>query len=129
MAHCDQQEISCFAKLFGCEEGVVFSWSEKVVVEKPAGQWTYGLVFSLSSWICFEMAVEEGQTDLEIANNLFLFHEVDVVPDSFKDVSQNLEFLGGVVDRRYDEEFVEAGEERGVCQLSFFIFLVVFELF
>ena len=74
------------------------------------------------------MAVEEGQTDLEIANNLFLFHEVDVVPNSFKDVSQNLELLGGVVDWRYDEKLVEAGEERGVCQLCFFIFLVVFEL-
>ena len=74
------------------------------------------------------MAVEEGQTDLEVANHLFFLHEMDVIPDAFEDVGQNLKFLGGVVDRRNDEEFVEAGEERGVGQLGFFIFLVIFEL-
>ena len=45
------------------------------------------------------MAVEEGQTDLEVANHLLLLHEVDVVPDSFEDIGQDLKFLGGVVDR------------------------------
>jgi len=53
---------------------------------------------------------------------------VDAGLHPLKDVGQDPQFLSGVVDRRDDEELVEAGEERGVGQFPLLTTLVLLEL-